>query len=57
MISRYGSILNDVLGMKDVETIGYPHGWEYDISYPNGVFGKKIFVTSNKCRSMKLNIE
>ena len=25
---------------------------EYDISYPNGVFGKKIFVTSNKCKSL-----
>ena len=41
MISRYGSILNDVFETKDVETIGYPHGLEYDISYPNGVFGKK----------------
>lgn len=50
MISRYGSILNDVFKNKDIETIGYPHGLEYDINYPNGVFGKKIFVTSNKCK-------
>ena len=55
MISRYGSILNDVFDADYIETIGFPHGLEYDISYPNGVFGNKIYVTSNKCKLLYEN--
>jgi hypothetical protein len=47
MISRYSSLLNQVVEKYTINTsVGYPHGLEYDINYPNGVFGKHIYVTS-----------
>lgn len=47
MISRYASLLQSICReFKVREAIGYPHGLEYDIYYPNGVFGSRVFVTS-----------
>lgn len=47
MISRYSSLLNEIATAFGVDdTVGYPHGLEYDIYYPNGVFGNRVFVTS-----------
>lgn len=47
MISRYSSLLNFCSKVFEVnDTVGYPHGLEYDIYYPNAVFGNRVFVTS-----------
>ena len=52
--SRWGVLCSDLAPIYNKKPIGIPHGLEFAIKFPHGIFGEKVYCTSvNAMRKMK----
>ena len=52
--SRWGVLCSDLAPIYNKKSIGIPHGLEFAIKFPHGIFGEKVYCTSvNAMRKMK----